>query len=434
MSSAIESHTNPPPKIAPGGIIESHTNPPPTTSPDRDEGGELRNIRPKSSTVSHSSPPPPTSPDREGGERRNTRPNFRNTVLILLAVSRTILAQTPVDVVPVESRAVERTLKLPGEFLPYESVALRSRVPAFVEQVLVDRGSRVKKGQPLVELSAPEMTAQLAEARSKVQVAEAQKGEAEAQLAAARSTADKFEQASATPGAIAGNELVQGRQAVKSAQALVEAREQSVRAAHAGVKALEDLAQYLHVTAPFDGIVTDRLVHPGALARDEPLLMLENISRLRLVIPVPEAQAGEIANVKHVDFTVPAYPGRTFAGNVARSAHMLDVQTRTMAVEADVANGSFALAPGMYPQVSWPVRTGKPSLLVPATSVVTNTERTFVIRVEQTHAEWVTVKRGAAAGDLVEVLGDLHEGDLVVKRGTDELRNGMTVVAKKGAR
>src|SRR5271166_2790351 len=186
MSSAIESHTNPPPKIAPGGIIESHTNPPPTTSPDRDEGGELRNIRPKSSTVSHSSPPPPTSPGREGGERRNTRPNFRNTVLILLAVSRTILAQTPVEVVPVEARAVERTLKLPGEFLPYESVALRSRVPAFVEQVLVDRGSRVKKGQPLVELSAPEMTAQLAEARSKVQVAEAQKGEAEAQLAAAR--------------------------------------------------------------------------------------------------------------------------------------------------------------------------------------------------------------------------------------------------------
>src|SRR5271166_5788330 len=132
MSSAIESHTKPPPPI--GGIIESHTNPPPTTSPDRDEGGELRNIRPKSSTVSHSSPPPPTSPDRdeggelrnirpksstvshsspppptspgrEGGELRNTRPNFRNTVLILLAVSRTILAQTPVEVVPVESRA-----------------------------------------------------------------------------------------------------------------------------------------------------------------------------------------------------------------------------------------------------------------------------------------------------------------------------------------
>src|SRR5271166_6585329 len=133
MSSAIESHTKPPPPI--GGIIESHTNPPPTTSPDRDEGGELRNIRPKSSTVSHSSPPPPTSPGREGGERRNIRQNFRNTVLILLAVSGVILAQTPVEVVPVEARAVERTLKLPGEFLPYESVALRSRVPAFVEQV-----------------------------------------------------------------------------------------------------------------------------------------------------------------------------------------------------------------------------------------------------------------------------------------------------------
>ncbi len=419
--------------------------PPPPTSPDR-EGGDLVvdlvGPTPWSAgdpTVALGSSLAPNESETEGGKLRNLRPNFRNTILILLAASGIIFAQTPVEVVPVEARAVERTLKLPGEFLPYESVALRSRVPAFVDQVLVDRGSRVKKGQPLVELSAPEMAAQLAEARSKVQVAEAQKAEAEAQLTAARSTAEKFERASATPGAIAGNELVQGRQAVKSAQALVEARGESVRAAQAGVKALEDLAQYLHVTAPFDGIITERLVHPGALARDEPLLMLENINRLRLVIPVPEAQAGEIANVKHVDFTVPAYPGRTFGGTVARSAHMLDVQTRTMAVEADVANASLALSPGMYPEVSWPVRTRTPSLLAPASSIVTTTERTFVIRVAQNRAEWVSVKRGAAVGDLVEVLGDLREGDLVVKRGTDEIRNGTSVVAKaavakKGAR
>jgi len=267
-----------------------------------------------------------------------------------------------------------------------------------------------------------------------VQVAQGQKAEEEAQLAAARSTADRLEQASATPGAIAGNELVQARQAVKSAQALVQSREESVQAGQAAVKALEDLAQYLHVTAPFDGIVTERLVHPGALARDEPLLMLENIGRLRLVIAVPEAQAGGIANVKHVDFTVPAYPGRTFSGTVARSAHMLDGKTRTMPVEADVANPNFALSPGMYPEVSWPVRMGTTSLLVPTTSVVTTTERTFVIRVAQGRAEWITVKRGALAGDMVEILGDLRAGDLVVKRGTDEIRNGSGVVSKKGAR
>jgi len=368
------------------------------------------------------------SSNRRGGDIRTT------SALSLLILSGAVLGQTPVEVAPVEARIVERTLKLPGEFLPYESVALRSRVPAFVDQVLVDRGSRVQKGQRLIELSAPEMTAQLAEARSKVQVAQGQKAEEEAQLAAARSTADRLEQASATPGAIAGNELVQARQAVKSAQALVQSREESVQAGQAAVKALEDLAQYLHVTAPFDGIVTERLVHPGALARDEPLLMLENIGRLRLVIAVPEAQAGGIANVKHVDFTVPAYPGRTFSGTVARSAHMLDGKTRTMPVEADVANPNFALSPGMYPEVSWPVRMGTTSLLVPTTSVVTTTERTFVIRVAQGRAEWITVKRGALAGDMVEILGDLRAGDLVVKRGTDEIRNGSGVVSKKGAR
>ena len=138
------------------------------------------------------------SSNRRGGDIRTT------SALSLLILSGAVLGQTPVEVAPVEARIVERTLKLPGEFLPYESVALRSRVPAFVDQVLVDRGSRVQKGQRLIELSAPEMTAQLAEARSKVQVAQGQKAEEEAQLAAARSTADRLEQASATPGAIAG--------------------------------------------------------------------------------------------------------------------------------------------------------------------------------------------------------------------------------------
>jgi hypothetical protein len=95
-----------------------------------------------------------------------------------------------------------------------------------------------------------------------------------------------------------------------------------------------------------------------------------------------------------------------------------------MAVELDVWNRDESLAPGMYPAVKWPVRRSRPGLFVPPTSVVTTTERTFVIRNRNGRAEWVDVKKGVTEGDLVEVMGNLAEGDMVVRRATDETRAG----------
>jgi hypothetical protein len=115
------------------------------------------------------------------------------------------------------------------------------------------------------------------------------------------------------------------------------------------------------------------------------------------------------------------------ADDVQRIAHALDAKTRTMPVELDVFNRDGSLAPGMYPTVSWPVRRARPALFVPRTSVVTTTERTFVIRNSDGRAEWVDVKKGAAEGDLIEVIGNLRPGDMVVRRATDELRQGAAI-------
>lgn len=129
-----------------------------------------------------------------------------------------------------------------------------------------------------------------------------------------------------------------------------------------------------------------------------------------------------------VPFTVPAYPGTTFYGVVSLLAHDLDEKTRTMAVELNVQNADLRLGAGMYSEVLWPVRRPQPSLLLPSTSIVTTTERTFVIRVKSDGAvEWVNVGRGARVGDLIEVFGALKEGDAIVRRGTDELREGTKV-------
>jgi RND family efflux transporter MFP subunit len=201
-------------------------------------------------------------------------------------------------------------------------------------------------------------------------------------------------------------------------------------AVEATVRAAKDFEAYLQITAPFNGIVTDRLVHPGALVgpgADPVLLVIQEVSHLRLVVALPEEDIGGIVRGPRVEFHVPAYPERTYSGTVARISHALDQKTRTMAVELDVFNRDGSLSPGMYPSVKWPIRRLRPSLLVPKTSVVTTTERTFVIRNQNGHAEWVNVAKGTSDGDLIEVSGDLKAGDMVVRRATDEIREGAPI-------
>jgi membrane fusion protein (multidrug efflux system) len=214
---------------------------------------------------------------------------------------------------------------------------------------------------------------------------------------------------------------------VESVRAQIAARQQAIRTAEAVLRVQRDREAYLRITAPFEGVVTQRMVHPGALVGPgdpAPLVEIQQVSRLRVVVAVPEEHAGAIVNGARVEFRVPAYPDRTFSGTVARLAHSLDAKTRTMPVELDAPNTGGMLAPGMYPAVKWPVRRSRPALFVPRTAVVTTTERTFVVRANNGRAEWVNVVKGAAEGDLVEVSGALQPGDRVVRRATDELREG----------
>src|SRR6266550_3055558 len=355
--------------------------------------------------------------------------NTMSMLKFLIALSMSIAAFAQgVDVVKVVSRSAERKVQLPGEFIPFQTVTIHAKVTGFIDRAEVDRGSMVKKGQLLATLDAPELRAQRAEAEAKVLNAESQRAEAEAKLAGAQSTYEKLKAASATPGVIAGNELVQAEKIADAARAQVRAVEGSIKAAQAAVQVVLDMENYLQVTAPFDGVITERIAHPGALVGPgtgtEAMFQLEQTTRLRLVVAVPENSVGGIVKGSKVAFTVPAYPGQTFTGVVSRASHSVDPKTRAMAVEMDVMNPKGALASGMYPSVMWPVRQSRPSLLLPATSVVTTTEKTFVIRVKNGAAEWVPVTRGPVVGDLVEVYGPLHANDVVLKRGSEEVREG----------
>lgn len=320
-------------------------------------------------------------------------------------------ASAPLDVVTVAAKQLDSTVKLPAELGPDEVVAIFPRVNGFVDQIGVDRGSVVKKGQVLAQLSAPELGAQVSEAGSKAAVA--------------KSTYDSLLAASKTPGAIAGHDLEVAEAAVKSEQARLAS--------------LQALQSYLTVRAPFDGIVSERNVHPGALVGPPasstvpPMLRVQKIDQLRLTVAVPEADVGAITDGGKASFTVSTWPGETFEGKIAHISHVIDPKTRSMAVELGVDNAKGRLTPGAYAEVTWPVHRTAPSLFVPVSAVVQTTERTFVDRVRDGTIDQVTVQRGVAVGDQVEVFGELTAGDQVLKRGSETLKAGAKVATKPWA-
>jgi len=350
-------------------------------------------------------------------------------------------ASPTVEAAKVASKKLSITTRLPGELQAYESVAVFPKVTAYVDSISVDRGTRVKSGQLMARLVAPEVAAQRAEAQSKLQAAEAQRAEAEAKLASDQSTYDRLKSASATPGVVAGNDLEIAQKAAEADRARLQALRESAEAAKSALQSVTEIEGYLQVRAPFDGIVTERNVHPGSLVGPAtsssgaamPMLRVEKAARLRLVVPVPEKYATGIGVGSKVEFSVPAFPSQTFEGTIARVAHAVDVKTRTMPVELDVNNSDGRLSSGMFPEVLWPVRRTEPTLFVPVSAVARTTEATFVIRIREGNTEWVTVQTGELDGKSIEVFGGLREGDEVAVRGTDELRAGTHVVTKQVA-
>jgi RND family efflux transporter MFP subunit len=342
-----------------------------------------------------------------------------------------------IEIAHVVEQPLDVQLSLPGELTPYQSVAIYPRVSGFVQTMRVDRGSTVSAGDVLATLEAPELVAQRSEGQSKLLAAEAQPAAAQSKADADRGTYDKLKAASATPGVVAGNDVLVAQKTADASQNQVEASRQTVEAARQAANAVREMEGYLRVTAPFSGVVTERNVHPGALvgpgggAAGAPMLRLVENSRLRLVVPVPEAYTAEMKGGTEIPFTVAAYPGQAWSGRIARIAHAVDVSTRTMAVELEVTNSDGRLSPGTFCQVRWPVRRTAPSLFVPTSSVASTTDRTFVIRVRDGTTEWVDVKTGLTSGSLVEVFGDLKAGDEVAGRGTDELRPGTAVRASQ---
>lgn len=339
-----------------------------------------------------------------------------------------------VDTVRVASHRLDMAISLPGELEPYEEVRVFPRVSGFVKWIGVDRGSIVKKGQLIAVLSAPEITAQKAETQAKLLSAENQRIAAEAKLAADESTYRRLKAASNTPGVISDEELETAEKASEADRARVVALNNMADAARANLRSATEMESYLHITAPFDGVVTKRNVHPGALVgpgsgsgTQPSMLRIEQVAHLRLIVAVPEIYVADIQPGAKVNFAVPAFPGHTFSSTIARVADSIEVATRTMPVEMDVWNPGSELHSGMFPQVLWPVRRRQPTLFVPQSAVGRNMEQSYVVLIRNGQADPIPVRSGGTMGEFTEVFGNLNAGDEVALHASEDLRPGSAV-------
>ena len=313
-------------------------------------------------------------------------------------------------------------IQVPGELAPYQQVDLYAKTNAYVKKLLVDVGSQVHAGQVLVTLDAPEVRSQLAEAKARI-------AQQQAIYLSSKSTYDRFINTAKTPGTIAQNDIDQ-------AAAKKDADMANINAAKSFYSQVAANQDYLQIKAPFDGVVSARNVNIGAYVgpsgkgSDQPLLVVQQQGRLRLVVSIPENYTAGLNNKDEVEFSVRSMPNQKFKAKVSRLAGALDEKLRSERLEMDVYNKDHKLLPGMYAEVNVPLPSRDSSFIVPKSAVVISTEKVFVIGIDASHhAKWIDVKKGLETLDKIEVFGKgLNAGTKIVLTANDEIRDGSKVI------
>lgn len=314
----------------------------------------------------------------------------------------------------VAEKALSSAVRLPGQLKPFNEVNLFPKVNGFVKEVYVDRGSVVHKGQLLIKLEAPEM-------QSQVQAAKSRYLQAQENAQASSEKYQRLKEAAKEPGSVSPLDLDNALAKMKADAALANSE-------RSNVTSVNTLQGYLNIYAPFNGMIVQRNVSPGALvtpgkATDQPMLVLQDTRKLRLEVYIPEDYVDKVDLKKAVRYTFNAMPDQQHTGKISRSANALG-SMRSEAIEIDVLNSRQQFKPGMYAEVEIPMVSGAKSLLVPNNAIVRSTEREYVIVERNGKAALINIKEGLTTHDSTEVFGDLKPNEHVVLNAGDELKEG----------
>ena len=356
-----------------------------------------------------------------------------------------------VRVTPATSEPGPVEVALPGTTAPLDIAHLYARATGFVGERLVDIGDRVKPGDLLLRINAPDLDAQLAQAAAQLGQTRAAQLQAQASLESARSNIDLARVTNQRTSTLAGQgwetrqnadntraNVAAGTAGVDSAQAGITVAEANVAAQMATVQRLQALVGYERVTAPIGGVVTARSVDMGDLVNADAgggtaLLTVQNDDVLRVQVYVPQSDAVALRDGLDARVTVPELPGQIFPGRVARSSVALDPTSRTVLTEIDVPNADHRLRPGLYVQVRIEVPRATPAVTVPDEAVILNADGPQVAVLDGDHVDLRRIEIARDFGTTVEIRSGLHGGEQVVLSPPAQLVDGAKVKVEQPA-
>jgi RND family efflux transporter MFP subunit len=336
-------------------------------------------------------------------------------------------------------------LELPCDLVAMIESPILARVEGYISKRAVEIGSRVKKGDLMVELETPELDQQIRQAQAAVSQAraawkqtQAQIGQVRAELSLAKITTERWKKLNAE-GVISIQDADE-KQAqfdvkiaeLEAAQATAASSQEAVRASEANLNRLEELKSFARMTAPFDGIVTYRNPDVGTLisagASGKEIFRVADISTIRAFVSIPQSHVPIITPGLAARLSVDDIPGREWQAPVSNIAYALDPSSRTMLAVIKVRNPDYALKPGMYSRAKFALPTQAKSLLLPGDAIIGRGDGSYVAIVNQmgrVHYQKVTVSRDFGA--KVAVIAGVTADDIVILSPSDDVREGTKV-------
>lgn len=337
-------------------------------------------------------------------------------------------------------------LELPGQTLAIEQARLFARATGYIAERRADIGTKVRKGNLLARIAAPDLDQQFSQARAQLALAKAQLAQSKAQVEQTRASLNLAKATYARSSTLA-KQNYESKQSFDNAAASVEAQTANLAAAEAGVEVskanvaaqqatldrLEQLTGFEAVTAPFDGVVTARNIEVGDLVSADvnggtPLFSVARDDVLRVQVAVPQAETIGLVDGLEAEVAIPEMPGRTFKGRVARNASSLDAATRTLLTEVDVANATGELRPGLFVHVVLAIPRAAPLVTAPAQAILFGASGAQVAVVENGESirmKTITIARDY--GTTVDVREGLAGDETIVLDPPADIRDGTRV-------
>jgi RND family efflux transporter MFP subunit len=323
---------------------------------------------------------------------------------------------------------------LPADIRAYASTMLFPRSTGYLKKWYFDIQSRVKQGDLLAEIDAPDVDAQLAQSQASLKQNEAAVQTAQANLVLAKQTLDQYDQAKKeNPGSITQEDYNTRVATYTQAGAALKQAQANVAAAQANVQQMQVMVGFEKIYAPFDGVITFRgydvgaLLNPSMTGTGQEMFQIQQTDPLRVFVSVPQSYGTMVSVGQPCFLKVRNYGDREFKGAVARSTAAVDETTRTIQFELDFPNKDNALYPGMYGQARLPVATARQVLTIPSSSLVFNADGTQVAVVQDDKAHFRKVSVGRDLGTQLEIEDGLSPDDVVVTNPGERLTDGVEV-------